>query len=217
MNDWSQKKYQQLDRKQLQLFCSEFPYKSDNQLFDSTLGNSFESKKFFDSREQIMEFKEEAAQNDVALQKKRDFVTGSKTTTNSQTISIIDSIIGEGGEDEYRSAIQLADFEPDPLNMTKALFAIQAGRLRRGIEYEKDVGMGLSQETEAAMSNAITLTKLTNEIINGKKLDVQLEGSLSSMIMGMDLGEDFSFDDEEEYIDIELEEEEDAGRRDESV
>lgn len=174
------------------------------------------AKNFLIAREQIMEFKEEAAKNDVALQKKRDFVTGSKTTANSQTISIIDSIIGEGGEDEYRSAIQLADFEPDPLNMTKALFAIQAGRLRRGIEYEKDVGMGLSQETEAAMSNAISLTKLTNEIINGKKLDVQVEGSLSSMIMGMDLGEDFSLEDEE-YIDVEYEEEDDAGRRDESL
>lgn len=206
MTDWEQKKYQQLNRKQLQLFCSEFPYKSDAQLFDSTLGNGFESKKFFATRDQIMDFKEEAAQNDVALQKKRDYTTGSKTTKNSQTISIIDAIIGAGGEDEYRSAIELADFEPDPLSMVKGLFVIQAGRLRRGIEYEKDVGMGLSQETEAAMSNAISLTKLTNEIINGKKLDVQLEGSLSSMIMGMDLGDESLID--EDYIDIDIKEEE---------
>jgi len=204
MTDWEQKKYQQLNRKQLQLFCSEFPYKSDTQLFDSTLGNGFESKKFFETRDQIMDFKEEAAQNDVALQKKRDYTTGSKTTKNSQTISIIDSIIGVGGEDEYRSAIELAEFEPDPLSMVKGLFVIQAGRLRRGIEYEKDVGMGLSQETEAAMSNAISLTKLTNEIINGKKLDVQLEGSLSSMIMGMDLGDESLID--EDYIDIDIKE-----------
>ena len=202
MTDWEQKKY-----KQLQLFCSEFPYKSDLQLFDGTLGNSFQSKKFFDTREQIMEFKEEAAQNDVALQKRRDFVTGAKTTANSQTISIIDSVLGDSGEDEYRSAVELASMEYDPLNMVKGLFAIQMGRIREGRKYEKDIGMGLSQETEAAMSNAISLTKLTNEIINGKQLDVTLEGSLSSMIMGLDISEDDLS--EEEFIDIDLKEEED--------
>ena len=48
------------------------------------------------------------------------------------------------------------------------------------------------------MSNAINLTKLINDIVNGKKLDVQVEGSLSSMIMNMEL------DDQqiEDYIDI---------------
>ena len=206
MTEWEQKKYQQLDRKQLQLFCSEFPYKSDNQLFDTTLGNSFQSKKFFDTREQIMEFKEEAAENDVALQKRRDFVTGSKTTSNSQTISIIDSVLGPGGEDDYRAAVELANMEYDPLDMVKGLFAIQVGRIREGRKYEKDVGMGLSQETEAAMSNAISLTKLTNEIINGKQVNVGLEGSLSSMIMGLDLQDEDLQD--EEFIDIELKEDE---------
>lgn len=207
MTDWGQKKYQQLDRKQLQLLCSEYAYKSDNQLFDATLGNSFESKKVFKTRDEILDFKEEAAQNDVALQKRRDFVTGSKTTANSQTISIIDSVLGPAGEDEYRSAIEMANMEYDPLDMVKGLFAIQMGRLREGRKYEKDVGMGLSQETEAAMSNAITLSKLTNEIINGKQVDVSLEGSLSSMIMGLDLSEEDL--EQEEYIDVDLKEEED--------
>lgn len=202
MEDWSDVKYKELNRKQLQLLCSEYPYKSDNQLFDSTLGGSFESKKFFDSRKQLMEFKEEAAQNDIALQKRRDFVVGTETTANSQTISIINTIIGDGGEDEYRSAIELASFEADPLAMVTAYVAIQNIRLRRAIEYEKEVGMGSSQETEATMSNAINLTRLMNEIQNGKKLDVQLEGSLSSMIMGMDLDEAI-LDDDEDYIDIE--------------
>lgn len=205
MTDWENKKYKQLDRKQLQLFCSEFPYKSDNQLFDSTLGNSFQSKKFFDTKEDILEFKEEAAKNDVALQKRRDFVTGSKTTHNSQTISIIDAVIGPGGEDEYRTAIELASMDYDPLNMVKGLFAIQLGRIREGREYEKDVGMGPSQETEAAMSNAIALTKLTNEIINGKQVNVGLKDSLSSMIMGLDISDE-DLAEEEEYIDVDLKE-----------
>ena len=195
--EWSMKKYKDLNRKQLQLLCSEYPYKSDNQLFDSTLGNSFKSKKPFHSRKELMDFKEEAAQNDVSLQKRRDFVVGSERTSNSQTISIIDSIIGEGGEDEYRSAIELASYEQDPLSMATALFAVSTGILRDGIKYDKEVGMGVSQETLAAMSNSTALVKLINEIQNGNRLDVQFKGSLSSMIMDIDLD-----DIDDEYIDI---------------
>lgn len=144
-----------------------------------------------------MDFKEEAAQNDVSLQKRRDFVVGSERTSNSQTISIIDSIIGEGGEDEYRSAIELASYEQDPLSMATALFAVSTGILRDGIKYDKEVGMGVSQETLAAMSNSTALVKLINEIQNGNRLDVQFKGSLSSMIMDIDLD-----DIDDEYIDI---------------
>ena len=197
--EWETKKYRELTRKQLQLLCSEYPYKSDNQLFDSALGNSFKSRKPFSSRQELMDFKEEAAQSDVALQKRRDFVVGSETTKNSQTVSIIDAIIGKGGEDEYRSAIELANHEQDPLDMANASFVISTMLLREGIQYDKEVGMGVSQETLAAMSNSTSLVKLINEIQNGHKLDVQMSGSLSSMIMDIDLDDI----DEDEYIDIE--------------
>lgn len=196
--EWGLKKYKELNRKQLQLLCSEYPYKSDNQLFDSTLGNSFESRKPFSSRQELMDFKEEAAQNDVSLQKRRDFVVGSETTKNSQTISIIDAVLGDKGEDEYRAAIELANYKQDPLDMATGLFAISTMMLRDGIQYDKEVGMGISQETLAAMSNSTSLVKLINEIQNGKKLDVQIGGSLSSMIMDIDL-DDIKDDD---FIDI---------------
>ena len=204
MTDWSLKQYKDLNRKQLQLLCSEYPYKSDNQLFDSTLGNSFDSRKPFSSRQELMDFKEEAAQNDVALQKRRDFVVGSETTKNSQTISIIDAVLGDKGEDEYRAAVELASYEQDPLSMATGLSAIAIMMLRDGIQYDKEVGMGVSQETLAAMSNSITLTKLINEIQNGKHVDVTLGGSLSSMIMDIDL-DDLQDEDLEDdnYIDVE--------------
>lgn len=196
--EWELKKYRDLNRKQLQLLCSEYPYKSDNQLFDSTLGNSFESRKPFSSRQELMDFKEEAAQNDVALQKRRDFVVGSETTKNSQTISIIDTVLGVKGEDEYRSAIEIASYKQNPLDIATGLLAISITMLRDGVQYDKEVGMGVSQETLAAMSNSTSLVKLMNEIQNGKKLDVQMSGSLSSMIMDIDL-DDIP---EEELIDI---------------
>lgn len=197
------KKYNQLSRKAKQLIASEYPYKSDIQLFDSTLGaSSFESKKFFDNKKQIMDFKEEAANEDVSLQKKRDFVTGSVTTSNSDTISIINMVLKNSGEDAYRDALELAQHDLDPLDISKGLLGIQLARLQRGYAYEKEADLGLSQEVEGAMSNAISLNKLINEIINGKKLDVQVEGSLSSMIMNMDIDEQDIID-EEEYIDIE--------------
>ena len=195
------KKYKKLSRKQKQLIESEYPYKSDIQLFDSTLGNSFESNKFFGSRKELMDFKEEAAQDDVSLQKQRDFVVGNTSTANSDTISIIDMVLGKSGEDAYRDALELAKHDLDPLDISKGLLSIQLLRLRQGYAYEKEANLGLSQEVEGAMSNAINLNKLINDIINGKKLDVQVEGSLSSMIMNMDIDES-ELQDEEDVIDI---------------
>lgn len=192
-------KYAKMSRKQKQLIASEYPYKSDIQLFDSSLGGSYKSKKMFDNRQQLIDFKEEAANDDVSLQKRRDFTTGSITTSNSDTISIIDMVLGKSGEDAYRDAIELASHDLDPLDIGKGLLGIQLARLKNGYAYEKEANMGLSQEMEGAMSNAISLNKLINDIINGKKLDVQVEGSLSSMIMNMDI-EDLDLD--EDYIDV---------------
>lgn len=192
--------YKKMSRKQKQLIASEYPYKSDLQLFDSTLGQSkYQSKKFFDTKKDILDFKEEAAQEDVSLQKRRDFVTGSVTTTHSQTISIIDMVLKNSGEEAYRQAIELASHDLDPLDISKGLLGIQLARLQQGYAYEKEANLGLSQEVEGAMSNAISLNKLINDIINGKKLDVQVEGSLSSMIMNMEIDDQ---DFEENYIDI---------------
>lgn len=198
------KKYKELTRKQKQLVASEYPYKSDNQLFDATLGHSaYETKKFFNTRQELLDFKEEAAQNDVALQKRRDFVVGEKTTKNSDTISIIDAVLGDAGEDAYRSAIEIAQHEMDPLDIVKNLFGLQVSRLRYGMNYEREAGLGTSQETENTMRTALDMVKLMNDIVNGKKLDVQIEGSLSSMIMGMDL-DDLDLDiEDEEYIEVE--------------
>lgn len=198
-------KYNELSRKEKQLIASEYPYKADNQLFDATLGGSFQTSKFFNTREELSEFKKEAAENDVSLQKRRDFVVGSKRTANSETISIIDTVLGDMGEDSYRAALEIANHEFDPLSIVKDLMGIQAVRLRRGYDYEKEAELGLNQETEAAMSNFINLTKLGNEIVNGKKIDMQVEGSLSSMIMNMDLNDDDEFID----IDINIEDEKD--------
>ena len=201
-------KYSELSRKRKQLIASEYPYKSDSQLFDSTLGlTDFESKKPFASRKEILDFKEEAAQDDVALQKKRDFVVGESSTANSQTISILDTVCSPMGEEMYRDALEMAQHELDPSTAVKEMYILQAQRLAQGRKYEQDADLGLSQETEAAVSNMINLIKLDHEIKNGKKLDVQLEGSLSSMIMGIDLDDDDTID--EEYIDVNIKEDED--------
>lgn len=199
-------KYSELSRKRKQLIASEYPYKSDSQLFDSTLGlTDFESKKPFASRKEILDFKEEAAQDDVALQKKRDFVVGESSTANSQTISILDTVCSPMGEEMYRDALEMAQHELDPSTAVKEMYILQAQRLAQGRKYEQDADLGLSQETEAAVSNMINLIKLDHEIKNGKKLDVQLEGSLSSMIMGIDLDDDTN---DEEYIDVNIKEDE---------
>lgn len=191
-------KYKELSRKRKQLIASEYPYKSDAQLFDSTKGLQFKTKKAFDSKDEILEFKKYAAKNDVSLQKRRDFVVGESSTANSQTISILDTVCAPMGEELYRDALTMAHNELDPSTAVKEIFILQAQRLAQGRKYEMEADLGLSQETEAAISNMINIIKLDHEIKNGKKLDVQIEGSLSSMIMGIDLDDDL--EDEDDFI-----------------
>lgn len=191
-------KYDELSRKEKQLIASEYPYKAERQLWDITMGGSHKSKKFFDNPQQIQDFKEKAAEDDVSLIKRRDFVVGQEDN-KAKTVSLIDLVLGDKGEDPYRSALDLAKNEFDPMFVVKDLYAIQASRLRKGMQYEDEVGLGNNQETEACMSNLINIVRLGNDIINGKKLDVTIETSLSSMIMDMDVDDDVL---DEDIIDI---------------
>ena len=160
-------KYDELSRKQKQLLASQYPYRSDSQLFS----RSESTRKFFSKKQELMEFKEQAAEQDVSLQKRRDFVTGSLTDPNEkETISLIDTILGDFGEDAYRAALEIASHEVDPLSIVKDLMGVQAVRLRRGMQYELDADLGLNQDTEAAMSNFINLVRLNNDIVNGHNI-----------------------------------------------
>lgn len=180
-------RYHELSRKEKQLIASEYPYKADIHLWDVTGSNKHQTKKFFNTKEELMDFKEKAAEDGVSLTKRRDFVTGSTRTPNSPTISIIDTILSPMGEEAYRIGLELAEQEFNPLPTAQSLFAIQLARLQKGMQYEDDVDLGLSPETEACMSNLINILKVTNDIVNGQKVDVNLSGSLSSLIMDMDI------------------------------
>ena len=186
------KKYDQLTRKEKQLIALEYPYKADRQLWDVTLGNSYDSAKFFNSPDEIMEIKEEMAKDDVSLINRSNYVSGSKTTTKSETISILDSLIAPFGEETYRNQLQMADMELDPSAAIKDLILIQKLRLQMGMQYEVDVGLGNNPETEACARGLESMIKTYNDIVNGQKHDVNLNHSVSSMISEMDLtDEDF--------------------------
>lgn len=188
-------RYHELSRKEKQLIASEYPYKADIHLWDVTNGNGPTSKKFFSTKEELMDFKEKAAEDGVSLTKRREFVVGSDRTKNSPTTSIINTILAPMGEEAYRIGLELAEQEFDPLPTAQSLFAIQLTRLQKGMEYEDDVDLGLSPETEACMSNLINILKVTNDIVNGQKVDVNLSGSLSSLIMDMDIDDIINEDD----------------------
>lgn len=189
-------KYDELDRKAKQLIALEYPYKKERQLWDVTMGGSYKSSKFFDNPQQIQEFKEEAAKDDITIAKRRDFVVGQEDN-QARSISLIDVVLGDEGEEPYRAALEMAKNEFDPMFVVKDLYAIQASRLRKGMQYEDEVGLGNNPETENCLSNLISIVKLGNEIINGKKINVKAEGSLSSIIMNMDID---AIDDD--FIDI---------------
>lgn len=191
------KKYDQLTRKEKQLIALEYPYKADNQLWDTTLGKSdYDTSKFFSSPEEILEIKEEMAKEDVSLVNRRNFVTGEKTTAHSETISILDSVMGPFGDEVYRNALELSERELNPKNAIKELYIIQAQRLRMGMEYEAEVGLGNNPETEACVRGLESIIKTYNDIVNGQKHDVTINHSVSSMIAEMNL-------DDEDFIDLE--------------
>lgn len=191
------RKYDQLTRKEKQLIALEYPYKADNQLWDTTLGKSdYDTSKFFSSPEEILEIKEEMAKEDVSLVNRRNFVTGEKTTAHSETISILDSVMGPFGDEVYRNALELSERELNPKNAIKELYIIQAQRLRMGMEYEAEVGLGNNPETEACVRGLESIIKTYNDIVNGQKHDVTINHSVSSMIAEMNL-------DDEDFIDLE--------------
>ena len=190
------KKYDQLTRKEKQLIALEYGYKADYQLWDTTLGKGkYDSSKFFSSPEEITEVKEEMAKEDVSLINRRNFVTGEKRTKNSETISILDSVLSSFGEETYRNALELSERELDPATAIKELYIVQAQRLAMGIEYELEVGLGNNPETEACARGLESIAKTYNDIVNGQKHEVNIN-SVSSMISDMEF-------DEKDFIDLE--------------
>lgn len=187
-------KYADMDRKQKQLMLLEYKYKSDRQLFDSTMGQSdFDSKKFFNSVEDIQAFKEEAAKDDISLTKRRDFVTGERRTTNTPTISMLDEMMAPFGEEAYRNALELSEAELDPIQGIKELYIIQSKRLAIGLQYELEVGLGNNPETEACRAGLESILRTANEMINGKKYNLEANHyhSLVDEISRIELKDDY--------------------------
>ncbi len=185
--------YETMDRKRKQLMLLEYPYKSDRQLWDSTMNaGGIDSNKVFNSLQDIEEFKEQAAQDDISLTKRRDFVVGEERTANSQTISILDSTMAAFGDEAYRNAMEMSEKEFSPERAIKELYIIQAQRLLMGVQYEQDVGLGNNPETEACRQGLESIIKTANDIINGKKIDIHAEHyhSLANAIMDMEIEDD---------------------------
>lgn len=195
-------KYDELTRKEKQLIALEYPYKADRQLWDVTLGKSnYDTAKFFNSPEEIRELKENMAQEDVSLINRRDYVSGSKTTKHSETISILDSVLSPFGEEAYRNALEMAEKELDPSMAIKELMIIQRMRLEMGMKYEIDVGLGNNPETEACARGLESMIKTYNDIVNGQKHIIDAHHSVSSMIADMNLSEEDIIDLEDDMYD----------------
>lgn len=182
-------KYQDLSRTEKQLIASQYPYKSDKDLFNR---NEYNVVAGFKSSLDLEEFKYKAAEEGVSLTKKRDFVT-----TDNGITSIIDLALGNLSEDGYRAALELSKIKFEPLSVLKELFAVEVTRLRDGIKYEKELGLGLNQDTQSAMNSLVQMTKVINDIENGQKHQIEFSNSLAGMIADIDFddSEDSNIDD----------------------
>lgn len=193
-------RYAEMDRKQKQLLTLLYPYIPDIQLWDSTYGGGYESRKFFNSPAEIEEFKELAAQEDVSLTKRQAFVVGAERTKNSPTIGLLDRCLKVFGDEFYRNALEKSATEFDPIREMRMLAVAQAARLEEGMKYEREVGLGNNAETEQCRAGYQSILKDLFEMEHGRKYDIHTQHSLSlsDEFMNMD------FSEEDEYYDVDI-------------
>jgi len=175
-------RYDELSQTEKQLLAAQYPYKKDSDIFSEAKNRGAD---IVSTREELDEFKRRAEEDGVSLMKRKNFVV-----TKDGPTSLIDVALGELPEDTYRAALDLAQIEFEPIEILQELFAIEVTRLRRGIAYEEELGLGLEQDTQAAMTSLMNITKNIHDITEGQKLTVEFENNLSSMIESMDFDDD---------------------------
>ena len=184
--------YNELSRKEKQLLTAQYPYKKDKDIFRNS------AAPVVTNSSELNEFKENAEKEGVTLMKKKNFVA-----TDNGVTSLIDMVLGDMGEDAYRSALELAKVDLNPIDTVKQLFTIETTRLRKGIEYENELGLGLNQDTQAAMNSLTNMAKVIQEMEEGQKYSLEFKDSLSGMIADMDFEEDDVNNDVIDVIDVE--------------
>lgn len=189
-------KYDELSQKQKQLLAMQYPYKKDEDIFPS---KSNEQIDIVSSKTELDEFKRRAEDEGVSLMKRKNFIV-----TKDGPESLIDAVLGDMPEDAYRDALMLSQIEFDPIATMQELFAIEATRVRRGIQYEENLNLGLEQDTQNAITSLASITKSIHDMKEGQKISVEFENNLSSLIESMDLDDDERY--EAEVIDAEFNE-----------
>ena len=184
--------YNELSRKEKQLLTAQYPYKKDKDIFRNS------AAPIVTNSSELNEFKENAEKEGVTLMKKKNFVA-----TDNGVTSLIDMVLGDMGEDAYRSALELAKVDLNPIDTVKQLFTIETTRLRKGIEYENELGLGLNQDTQAAMNSLTNMAKVIQEMEEGQKYSLEFKDSLSGMIADMDFEEEDVNNDVIDVIDVE--------------
>lgn len=182
-------RYDELSQKEKQLLAIQYPYKKDRDIFTDA---SKKGSDIISTQDELDDFKKRAEDDGVSLMKRKNYVI-----TRDGPTSIIDIALGDMSEDSYRAALELAKVEFEPVGILRELFAIEATRLRRGINYEEELGLGLEQDTQAAMTSLVNITKSIHDITEGQKMTIEFENNLSSMIESMNL-------DDEERIQSEI-------------
>ncbi len=102
-----------------------------------------------------------------------------------------------------RAALELSKVYFEPVEVLKQIYAIEATRVNEGIKYEQELGLGLNQDTQAAINSLVNIAKTINNIQEGQKLSVNFSNNLANMITEMDLNDDSEDYDEADIIDAE--------------
>lgn len=178
-------RYDELSQTEKQLLAAQYPYKKDSDIFSDARQKGAD---VISTKAELDEFKKRAEEDGVSLMKRKNFMI-----TRDGPTSIIDIALGDLTEDSYRAALELAQVEFEPVGILRELFAIEATRLRKGIKYEEELGLGLEQDTQNAMTSLVNITKSIHDIQEGQKLTVEFENNLSSMIESINLDDDERF------------------------
>lgn len=198
-----QKKYSELTRKEKQIFASCYPYFIKKSLFGDELSktqtqNHVPPVSSISTIQQVRDFPEEAEKEGVSLMQDDSFIS-----LNDEPTSLLRIALNDLPEDSMRAALELSKVYFEPVEVLKQIYAIEATRVNEGIKYEQELGLGLNQDTQAAINSLVNIAKTINNIQEGQKLSVNFSNNLANMITEMDLNDDSEDYDEADIIDAE--------------
>lgn len=166
-------RYANLSHEEKQRIAEKYPYLSDDEIFKQ---ENIESS--YDMTDFKNKYEEEYM---VPLEKDEAYFP------DMGNYGYLDIALKGAPPDIQEAAIGIAKTDASPEDVLKQLVAIETVRLKQGIEYEQELGLGLEQDTQACINSITNISRILNQIKEGDKLSVSFNNTLTQVIANTEL------------------------------